>query len=196
MVGTLWEQFAMNAQSSSGKSIRWSLSYAEAEHTLAFLHGVKGDVRQNAFRARLKHLKRLGIPRGITPGSGAKIYYFEEQLFEWAFCLELAEFGIDPTVIVDLISRKWDDDILPHMATARAEAHGDLFFVAEPSVMSAALAGTKDTLPYQWLKADKILRRIRAYGRRRSLVFNISDLCRLIGQAGIDFHSKRAAREA
>ena len=176
----------------------------EAEHTLAFsLHGVKGDVRENAFRGRLKHLKRLGIPKGITPGSGAKIYYCEEHLFEWAFCLELAEFGIDPTVIVDLISKKWTSDILPHMIEARYdkvdkkdddEKGEDLFFVAEPSVLSASLAGSKDLLPYQWLRAGKILRRICAYRRRRSLIFNVSDLCSQIGHAAIDFHNKRAGK--
>jgi hypothetical protein len=172
---------------------RWSISYAQVEHVLASLHGVKGDVRENAFRGRLKHLKRLGIPRGISPGSGAKIYYFEDHLFEWAFCLELAEFGIDPTVIVDLISKKWDEDILPHMSEARWDQPGDdLFFVAEPSILAASLARSTDLLPYQWLRDDKkILRRIRAYNRRRSLIFNVSDLCRQIGLAGMDFYSKR-----
>src|SRR5277367_7122943 len=95
------------------KTLRWSLSYAQAESVLARLHDASEDVRKNAFRGRLKHLKRLGIPLNSTPGRGSKVFYFEDELYQWAFSLELAEFGIDPTAIADFIKSKWTEDLLP-----------------------------------------------------------------------------------
>ena len=75
---------------------------------------------------------------GSIPGRGAKVLYKEAQLYEWAFCLELAEFGLDPTAIVRLMEQKFKDDILPHLMEARLQ-HGsdDLYFVASPNLMEA-----------------------------------------------------------
>jgi hypothetical protein len=164
--------------------LRWSLSYAEIERVLAKLHGASGEVQQKAFRGRLKHLKRLGIPQGIHPGRGAKIYYFEEQLFEWAFCLELAEFGLDPTVIVRLMNDYWKKDILRRLMAAKgaASSHDDLYFVATPALMSAAWQKNRDPLPYRWMKLNQATTWVgRLLGdQRRAIVINITDLLRQI----------------
>ena len=93
--------------------MKWSVSYAQAEGVLARLHEGTGTTQTKAFRGRLKHLKRLGIPEGSSPGRGAKINYYEDQLLEWAFCLELAEFGLDPTLIVQLMKESWTAKSFP-----------------------------------------------------------------------------------
>ena len=110
-------------------------TYAQAEAVLARLHGVSGDVQRRAFRARLKNLKRLGIPRGIHPGRGAKIWYHDEQIYEWAFSLELTQFGLDPSLIVGVIERAWATDILPKFQATAAvgKPAGDLLFVMYPT---------------------------------------------------------------
>jgi hypothetical protein len=46
---------------------------------------------------------------GSNPGKGTRVSYEAEHLYQWAFCLELEEFGIDPTVIVRLISNRWPE---------------------------------------------------------------------------------------
>jgi hypothetical protein len=169
---------------------RLGVSYAEVEKVLAKLHGADGDVQQKAFRGRLKHLKRLGIPRGINPGKGAKVWYKEAQLYEWAFCLELAEFGLDPTAIVRLMEQKFKDDILPHLVEARLQRDSDdLYFVASPSLMSAAWQ-SKEPLPYRWLKSSDAAIWLDRMGRsrqtpRRAIVINVTVLCNTIGRLGV-----------
>jgi hypothetical protein len=177
--------------------LRWSLSYAEIERVLARLHGATtGEIQQKAFRGRLKHLKRLGIPQGIHPGRGAKIYYFEEQLFEWAFCLELAEFGLDPTVIVRLMNDYWRKDILRRLMAVRANPWGDggerdddVYFVANPALMSATWGKGRQPLPYRWMKLSQAPTWIaRLLGeQRRAIVINVTDLLRQIGHHRITF---------
>jgi len=169
---------------------RWSVSYAEIESILARLHGADGDVQKKAFRGRLKHLKRLGIPRGINPGKGAKVWYKEAQLYEWAFCLELAEFGLDPTAIVRLMEQKFKDDILPHLVEARLQRDSDdLYFVASPSLMSAAWQ-SKEPLPYRWLKSSDAAIWLDRMGHsrqkpRRAILINVTVMCNAIGLLGV-----------
>jgi hypothetical protein len=83
-------------------------TYAEAEKLLGRLYYVPDErALRGAFRARLKHLKRLGVPLDSSPGKGVKVAYEAEHLYQWAFCLELAEFGLDPTIIVKLLKANW-----------------------------------------------------------------------------------------
>jgi hypothetical protein len=169
---------------------RLSVSYAEIESVLAKLHGAYGDVQQKAFRGRLKHLKRLGIPRGINPGRGAKVWYKEAQLYEWAFCLELAEFGLDPTAIVRLMNRKFKDDILPNLMKARKQTDSnDLFFVASPTLMSAVWQD-KEPLPYRWMKFSDSELWLYRMGHspqtpRRAILINVTVLCNAIGRFNV-----------
>jgi hypothetical protein len=176
-------------------AIRWSVSYAEAETVLARLHAASGDVQKNAFRGRLKHLKRLGIPLNSNPGRGSKIFYFEDELFQWAFSLELAEFGIDPATIARFIQSEWAEHILPkfHEARGGARRGGDSLFIMYPRLISDAWAPKK--FDYEWIEANdrKLLRRLTSY-KRRAILINLSDLASEIGQGAIAFHSARAAQ--
>jgi hypothetical protein len=179
---------------------RFSVSYAEAEFVLARLHGADA-VQRKAFRGRLKHLKRLGIPSGIAPGKGAKIFYYEAQLYEWALCLELAEFGIDPTVIVRLIEESWQLHILPrwiafHNALLEEKLHSgpdpDLFFHCFPNAMSQAWSDGQP-LPFK-LEVLNDYQLARLCKNRRLLLINISALDRQIGVEGVKFQSKQQAQ--
>jgi hypothetical protein len=79
------------------------LRYGEVEAILAsFLHVESGG--EKAFRARLRHLRNIGVPMGITePGKGAVIRFTREQVFEMLLCLVLQSFGVSPSDARDLV---------------------------------------------------------------------------------------------
>jgi hypothetical protein len=111
-------------------------TYAEAETLLAQLYKADETAQRGAFRGRLKHLQRLGIPMGSRPGTGRKVSYDREQVYQWAFCLELEEFGIDPSVIVRIVERQWERNILPQFRTAEGFDR-EMFLFTAPRFMSA-----------------------------------------------------------
>jgi len=80
-------------------------TYQTVENALARANKVP-ESGIGAFRGKIKHFRRLGmVPE--SPGKGKKISYERETVYGWAICLELAQFGIDPTVIRDMLWR-WD----------------------------------------------------------------------------------------
>jgi hypothetical protein len=82
-----------------------NFTYAQVETALAGLFHAE-DVVRTTFRARLKHLRKLGIPQK-TPGKGARIRYTPPDVFQLLIALELSEFGIDPHLVVDIVQRDW-----------------------------------------------------------------------------------------
>ena len=82
-------------------------AYAVVETALARMHGADAEVQRGAFRGRLKHLQRLGLPLGDKPGKGRRIDYSEAQIVQLALALELSEAGLDPTKIASFITSYW-----------------------------------------------------------------------------------------
>jgi hypothetical protein len=161
-------------------------TYAMAETVLARLHAASEDAQRAAFRARLKHLKRLGIPSGINPGRGKRVSYAGEQIFEWAFCLELAEFGIDPTVVVEIIRGYWLSDILPRFLDAHQEPEGnDLYFGLYPKFMARSW-DRDDPMPFVFRfvrdrdSRNKPEMSVWLTRQRRVILINVSKLVRQI----------------
>jgi hypothetical protein len=74
-----------------------TFTYAQVEAALASVHEIPA-ARMKAFRGRLKHFLRLGIVPS-SPGKGNKITYTINNVYMWAICLELEEFGLDPVRI-------------------------------------------------------------------------------------------------
>jgi hypothetical protein len=82
-----------------------ALGYARVEAALARVYDAEG-VQKNAFRGRLKHFRKLGIPHH-NPGKGGRIAYDVQDVWQLMVCLELSEFGIDPNLIVKIVQRHW-----------------------------------------------------------------------------------------
>jgi hypothetical protein len=163
------------------------VTYAVAEGILARLHGVDAEAQRGAFRGRLKHLKRLGIPLDSSPGKGKKIKYSIEQLYQWAFCLELEEFGLDPALISALVRRYWDDPLHGIFKQAAIEPSRVRFCYVLPGFMAKSWKLENQQLtPYPtvgyFLAAAGVEFLQKLSGEKtvgRAAVF---DLTRLVGQ--------------
>jgi hypothetical protein len=91
MLRNSWERLAL-------------FSYGELETLIARFYGASAKAQVGALRGRIRHLRRLGLPIGVAPGgSGRKIAYGKEQVYELGFCLQLEQLGIDPSLAVDLL---------------------------------------------------------------------------------------------
>jgi hypothetical protein len=82
-----------------------AFTYAEVETALAKVYDA-ADVQKTAFRGRLKHFRKLGMPQQ-QPGKGSRISYTESDVFHLMIACELAEFGVDPRLIADIVRRHW-----------------------------------------------------------------------------------------
>ena len=71
------------------------LRYKHVEAALAEVLNVKPK-SMGAFRARLRHLRNIGLPRLPKPGSGQKITYTRRQSLELLIALELEKVGQAP----------------------------------------------------------------------------------------------------
>ena len=73
-----------------------SLRYRNVEAALATVLEVRPK-RIGAFRARLRHLRNIGLPSGLPrPGSGQQIAYSQGQALEMLIALVLEELGQSP----------------------------------------------------------------------------------------------------
>src|SRR5208337_2697466 len=108
-----------------------TFNYGEVVGALAKIHGI-GEGTLGAFEARIRHFQRLGVVPA-SPGKGKRIQYDFAAVFIWAFCLELAEFGIAPEII-KLIVEVHGRSVFIHSPRSGV---GDIIFYFAPSFLSA-----------------------------------------------------------
>jgi hypothetical protein len=89
-----------------------AFSYKSVEKALAVVHLVPSQAL-GAFRGRLQHFQRLGMVPS-SPGRGRRISYEKADICLWAFGLEFAEFGMDPTLIKRVLDGSWLS-VRPHL---------------------------------------------------------------------------------
>jgi hypothetical protein len=72
-----------------------ALRYKHVEAALAEVANVR-PVDIGAFRAKLRHLRNIGLPRLPSPGSGLPIAYSRRQALEMLLAMELGNIGQAP----------------------------------------------------------------------------------------------------
>jgi hypothetical protein len=121
-------------------------SYAVVETALAKVFGADAMAQKGAFRGRLQHLRRLGLPSGGV-GRGKTITYTKANIYELGFCLECEELGIIPTLAVNLLERHRDRIL---RAYERAEQNSPtewFFWFSGLNFMSVAWSKEKRKFP-------------------------------------------------
>jgi hypothetical protein len=78
------------------------LRYKDVELALAVMFSV-GEDEIGAFRARLRHLRNIGVPRLPKVGSGTQITYTRRHAFELAIAFQLGVCGVSPKYIKALV---------------------------------------------------------------------------------------------
>jgi hypothetical protein len=168
-----------------------TLPYAAVETALAQVYGAE-HVQKGIFRGRLKNFRKIGIPR-VKPGRGSRIRYSMTDVYQLLFSLEIAEFGVDPSLIVKMVCHHWDVTREFPVAIAKASepsGPGDDVWIAIPANFMSWIWGEKlekseTGISYRsgsshpvWLVRDfqesKASDFLKATRGRRVLTFNLS----------------------
>lgn len=108
-----------------------AFSYATVESALSRAFGIDEALR-GSLRGRIKNFQALGITPS-SPGTGKRISYLRDDIYKWAFCLELLEFGIDPKNVKRIHDYYWKNI---NTSFYLNEGEGDIFFHFSPSFLS------------------------------------------------------------
>ena len=157
-------------------------TYGEAETLLAKLHGAEA-VQKLAFRGRMKHLKRVGIPLDTSVGQGKKQLYSEDHLWQWAFALELEQVNVDPTSIGKIMAAYWAESIRPaYVAAKQARPLTAILFWIVPQFMNSTWVAHSEgvegdalgVLEMGWVGSD-MMQTVLMHRPHRYSIFSISD---------------------
>ena len=173
--------------------------YARVERALARVYQAE-HVREKAFRGRLKHFRKLGVPNQ-NPGKGARVHYSASDVFQLMVCLELSEFGLDPNLIVKIVQRHWSGKgyFAQTIDVAQRFAGNDFYAVLHANFMSwtwhekfeqsarriSYQSGPYDPVHFSFPKESDLpalLQRLREEGQR-VMIFNLSARIREVEQA-------------
>jgi hypothetical protein len=81
--------------------VRMSYENGQVEAALARTCGIADEDRA-AFRARLRHLRNLGIPKIEKVGSGKRAQFSKSDAIMMGMALELSSLGVKPRFLVHL----------------------------------------------------------------------------------------------
>jgi hypothetical protein len=105
-------------------------SYGQVEAALAAVHQIPPNAL-GAFRGRIKHFQKIGIVPS-SPGKGRRIDYALTDVYRWGFCLEFAEFGMDPVTIKKIVDDIWNN---VYYTAFGLEAESDRYFFFHPALL-------------------------------------------------------------
>ena len=127
------------------------LAYADIERVLARLNRIADDKR-TAFKARLKHLQRLGFPTGANTGTGKRAVYNADMLFQLVMAVELIQCGLPPKLIVTVLNDNWQET-----------QHGLLFAMVSDELFER-LAPFLESPDLAWIIQPEALRELSTEG--------------------------------
>jgi hypothetical protein len=122
-------------------------SYGVVETALAKVFGADAVAQKRAFRGRLQHLRRLGLPSGGV-GRGKAITYAKANIYELGFCLQLEQMGIDPSLAAKMLKAHREYILGAYRKAEEALENGeDWFCWLITDFMSARWSGERRKFP-------------------------------------------------
>jgi hypothetical protein len=126
------------------------IQYKHLEGALAEVLDIKAD-KMPAFRARLRHLRNIGLPKLPTPGSGQQIQYTRRQGLEMLIALELEGVGQAPKSAAALA-----------LSIVRQSPYGqhegkDYFVAIAPSQKGYTISASPEAMSELMAKAEPVL---------------------------------------
>ncbi len=176
-------------------------SYAVVETALARIFGADARVQKRAFRGRLQHLRRLGLPAAGAKRGRTIAYSDDRQVWALLIALELEELGIDPPLAARMVTGRSGPDqakgawehYLPKVVRRTRNSSGandDAILLVEPFLISAAWRGDSkfDPTSFRDFRAtadgmNEFLEFLRGWGvgtARRTCAFISSDRLRAL----------------
>lgn len=86
----------------------------QMETAVTAAHGISEDGLP-AFKARLRHLRNLGVPMIPSVGSGKRVDYSEGHVRQLFLALELEQFGLSPKLAARFVRDIWLSVFLIHV---------------------------------------------------------------------------------
>ncbi|KFG90032.1 hypothetical protein BV98_002205 [Sphingobium herbicidovorans NBRC 16415] len=116
------------------------MNYGQIEALYASLHRIRPEKRV-AFKARLKHLQRLGFPPGVNTGTGRAAVYGPGQIFLLGLALEFTQMGINPDRTVKIIQDEhWlivkSGEVAARDLSSAAEPFKPIMIFFDPAALS------------------------------------------------------------
>jgi len=128
--------------------------YKEAEAALTVVFVVPPE-KMGAFRARIRHLRNLGVPAIPKPGSGQKVDYSRDHLIHLALALELEQAGLSP-----IDAAKFSGQIVRNTLKDRAVTRNKAFFVSVTYDQLVTGKGGNGLTPAEIVEGIKLLKSV------------------------------------
>jgi hypothetical protein len=130
--------------------LEFDIRYKHVEAALADLYLVPEESLKT-FRARLRHLRKVGVPILPKVGSGRQIAYSPDQVFQLFLGLEMSNWGTPPTTIAAFIAGNWANLGPMFRQALAAESSSARFLVFSPSFMSEIWSEPAFAISGPWL---------------------------------------------
>ena len=158
-----------NQRNAPGTTPEQTWNYKQLEAALAEIFEVapgraRGTGNLLVLRGRLKSFQRVGLTPS-SPGRGKVIRYRITDIFTWAIGLALADFGLGPESIAQMLKEAW----VEHYYAEAARTSDNLFFVLQPYILK--YTGFPEMKQYVLMRGSKISSEgITALGGRAALI--------------------------
>jgi hypothetical protein len=156
------------------------MSYGDVFRILAALFGAEAVIGGPLY-GRLKNLTKFGIPLGLQVGTGKKIDYQSEQIYQLAFCLELEDAGIKPVQIARIVKARWSDEIYKFFEQELKSRSDDRALIFATSEMKSGEDDNWIMVPA--ISGDMLVRavkKLRMRGYRHATLIDVSGLVRAV----------------